>query len=66
MKTQFVTDDHGKKLAIILPITKYNKLIEELEDAEDVKRYDAVKSRNEKSIAMEDAFKMIEELRKAK
>jgi hypothetical protein len=26
MKTQFVTDDHGKKLAVILPIKDYEKI----------------------------------------
>jgi hypothetical protein len=66
VRTQFVTDDNGKKLAIILPMNEYNKLIEELEDVEDVKRYDAVKARKEKSIPMAEAFKMIDELRKAK
>jgi hypothetical protein len=66
MRPQFVTDDNGKKLAIILPMSAYNKMIEELEDIEDVKRYDAVKARNEKSIPMDEAFKMIDELRKVK
>jgi len=43
MKTQFVTDDHGKKLAVILPIKDYQKMVEELEDIEDILLYDQAK-----------------------
>jgi hypothetical protein len=66
MKTQFVTDDHGNKLAVILPIREYNKMVEELEELEDIKLYDEAKKSNEPSIPIDDAFKMIEAKRKAK
>ncbi len=36
METQFLTDDKGNRTAVLLPIKKYNKLIEKLEDLEDV------------------------------
>lgn len=49
MKTQFVTDDDGKKLAVILPINDYKKIIEELEDLEDVKLYDKAKKEDDGS-----------------
>ncbi len=67
MKTQFVTDDHGKKLAVILPIKDYEKIMEDLEDLEDVRLYDEVKKNdNGERIPMEEAFKMIEAKRKKK
>lgn len=47
MKTQFVTDDHGKKLAVILPIKDYQKMIEELEDLEDIRLYDEAKKEDD-------------------
>ncbi len=47
MKTQFVTDDHGKKLAVILPIKDYEKMIEELEDLEDIRLYDEAKKEDD-------------------
>lgn len=31
MKTQFVIDDYGKKLAVILPIKDYNKMVDDVE-----------------------------------
>lgn len=47
MKTQFVTDDHGKKVAVILPIKDYQKMIDELEDVEDVRQYDRAKKEDD-------------------
>ena len=51
MKTQFVTDDRGEKLAVILPIKKYYKMLDELEEIEDIRLYDEVKARQEESIS---------------
>lgn len=31
MKKQYITDDDGNKVAVIIPINEYNKLIETLE-----------------------------------
>ena len=66
MRTQFVTDDHGKKLAVILHIREYNKMLDDLEELEDIKLYDEAKKSNEPSIPIDDAFKMIEAKRNAK
>ena len=43
MKTQFITDSNGKKVAVILPINDYQKILEELEDLEDIRLYDEAK-----------------------
>ena len=67
MKTQFVTDDNGKKLAVILPMKNYQKMIADLEDQEDVRLYDeAKKSDTGERIPMQEAFKRIEAKRKKK
>jgi len=60
MRTQFVTDDHGKKIAVILPIKEYNKMIDDLED---IQRYDAAKKGDQEFIDAEQAFSEIEEKR---
>lgn len=57
METQFITDDHGKKLAVILPIKQYQKMLEDLEEMEDIKLYDSVKARNEPAIPFEEYLK---------
>ena len=63
MRTQFVTDDHGKKLAVILPIKDYNKMIDDLEDMEDLKLYDKAKQQKQEFIDADQAFKEIEKKR---
>jgi len=63
MSTQFVIDDHGKKLAVILPIREYNKMLDDLEELEDIKLYDAAKKGKQEFIDAEQAFKEIEEVR---
>ncbi len=56
---QFITDNTGKKLAVVLPIKEYNKLIEELEDLDDVKEFDKVKREDDGSrITMDDYIKI--------
>lgn len=66
MKTQFITDNHGKKLAVILPINEYNKMVEDLEELEDIKLYDAAKKGKQEFIDAEEAFKEIEKKRERK
>lgn len=63
MSTQFVTDDHGKKLAVILPIKEYNKMVDDLEELEDIKLYDAAKKGKQEFIDAEEAFREIEKKR---
>ena len=65
METQFLTDEKGNRTAVLLPIKKYNKLIEKLEDLEDVRLYDEAKREDDGyRVPLEEAFKIIEEKRK--
>ena len=61
MNPQFVTDSHGKKLAVILPINDYHKMISELEDLEDLKLYYKAKQGHQEFVDAEQAFREIEE-----
>nr|WP_315149237.1 hypothetical protein [uncultured Flavobacterium sp.] len=66
METQFLTDEKGKRTAVVMPIEKYNKLIEKLEDLEDVRLYDEAKRDDDGyRISIDEAFKIIEEKRKS-
>ena len=64
--TQFITDNSGKKLAVVLPIKDYNKLIEELEDLEDAREFDKAMNRKQEFIPLEQAVEEIEKNRKKK
>jgi hypothetical protein len=65
MGTQFLTDEKGKRTAVVLPIEKYNKLMEHLDDLEDVRLYDEAKREDDGTrISIDEAFKIIEAKRK--
>jgi hypothetical protein len=58
MDTQFLTDAKGNRTAVVLSIKKYNKLIEKLEDLEDVRLYDEAKREDDcYRISFEDYMK---------
>lgn len=66
MKTlhpQYITDNKGKKISVILPLEEYTKILEELEDLEDIRLYDKAKAEdNGERISFDDYLKQ----RKAK
>ena len=47
---QFITDSRGRKISVVLPVRDYQNILEELEELEDIRLYDAVKARNEDRI----------------
>ena len=51
---KFITDNTGKKLAVVLTIKEYRKLIEKLEDLEDIKAFDKAMKRKQEFIPLED------------
>lgn len=61
---QYITDDKGKKLSVVLPIAEFKSIMEELEELEDIRLYDEAKaSDTEPGLSMEEAFKQIESKR---
>ena len=57
VKPQYITDENGKKISVILPVDEYERILQELEDADDVKLYDEVKHLNEPSTSFDDYVK---------
>ncbi len=60
METQYITKARGKKISVILPIKNYEKMLEMLEELEDIKAYDEAVSSNEEAIPAIEAFREIE------
>ena len=50
---QYITDKKGKKLSVVISISQYNQMMEEIEELEDIRLYDTVKARKEKTISFE-------------
>jgi hypothetical protein len=66
LRENFVVDAKGNRVGVFLPIKNYNKLIEELEDRDDIKAYDKAVSRKQEFIPLDQALKQIETSRKKK
>ena len=64
MKRRFITDDNGKKLAVILPMKEHAKMVEHLEELEDIKLFDKAKKGKQHFKDAKDVFMEIEEKRK--
>ena len=43
MKTQFVTDRQGKKVAVLISMRDYKKMIDEMEKLDDIRTFDKAK-----------------------
>jgi PHD/YefM family antitoxin component YafN of YafNO toxin-antitoxin module len=61
---QFVTDNGGKKIAVVLSIKDYKKMLEGLEELEAIRAYDAAKAAHEKPVPYDKARARIERRRK--
>ena len=63
---QYIIDNKGKKVSVVLSIKEYQKIMEELEELEDIRLYDESMADKGPSIPADKAFKLIEAKRKKK
>lgn len=49
----YITTIKGKKLSVVLSLGDYKKLLEAKEELDDIRLYDAVKSKNEPLVSLE-------------
>ncbi len=54
--TQFLTNEKGEKVAVVIGIEEYEKILEELEDLEDIRAYDQAIAAGETPIPFEQAI----------
>jgi PHD/YefM family antitoxin component YafN of YafNO toxin-antitoxin module len=60
---QFVVNERGEKVAVVLSIEEYEKILEELEDLDDIRAYDEAKASGETPIPLEEALARIKKSR---
>ncbi len=65
MRNQFITNDAGDKIAVILPIKDYEKMLDDLDEYACIKAYDKVKARKQEFVPADEMFKTVENKRKA-
>ena len=61
---QFVTDENGVRVAVMLDIKEYEELLEDLEDLQAVREYEEEKASGEKPIPLAQALDEIRRDRK--
>lgn len=54
--TQFLTNEKGEKIAVVISIEEYEKLMEELEDLEDIRAAEEARASGETPIPLEQAL----------
>jgi len=57
---EYIIDDSKKKKAVIIKIDEWEKIVEKLEELEDIESYDKEKSKMSEIIPFEQAIKEIE------
>jgi len=61
---RFLTNDKGERLAVVIEIEEYEKLLAELEDLHDIRAYDEAKASGEVPIPLDEAISEIKKKRK--
>jgi hypothetical protein len=56
---EFLVDTDGKRKAVIIPINEWKRLMEELEELDDIKAYDKAKASPSSPVPFEDAVRQI-------
>lgn len=61
LSKQYITDEEGRKIGVILPLETYNRMLEDLEEQEDIRLYRAAKNEKQTFFEAGEVFKDIEE-----
>lgn len=60
LKERYVTDERGDRVGVLLDIEEYERLLEEAEELECIREYDAAKTSGEEAIPLDQAITEIE------
>ena len=56
---QYLVDERGSRNAIVLPLADWQRVLEDLEDLDDIREYDEAKGRPSEPVAFEQAVREI-------
>jgi PHD/YefM family antitoxin component YafN of YafNO toxin-antitoxin module len=62
---QYVVNEKQQRVAGLLPVSEWERLMDELEELEDIRAYDAAKAKSQRSVPFEQAVREIEARRGA-
>ncbi len=58
---QFVVDESQRRQAVLLPLADWERIVEELDELDDIRAYDEAKSGSQEELPFEQAVREIEE-----
>ncbi|HEX3554412.1 MAG TPA: hypothetical protein VIA62_14405 [Thermoanaerobaculia bacterium] len=61
---RFLVDEDGRRVGVVLDIVEYKKLLEEVEELEAIRAFDAAKASGDEAIPFEQAVEEIEKSRR--
>ncbi len=59
-KEQYVIDQNGQRVSVVIDIKEYERLLEDLEELESIRAFDRAKASGEKGVPFESAPSEIE------
>jgi hypothetical protein len=62
-KENFIVDENGSRIGVVLDIADYRKLLEDLEELDAIRAYDEAKASGDDAIPFEEAISEIEQRR---
>ena len=57
---RFLVDEQGKRVAVVLDVTEYERLLAQAEELEAIRAYDAAKATADIAVPLDDALAQIE------
>ena len=64
LKERYIVDEQGNRISVVLDIADYQELLNQLEELECVRAYDAAKASRDQAVPFEQAVAEIESDRK--
>lgn len=61
VRERYVVDPEGKRVEVVLPIEDYESLLEDVEELEAIRAFDAAKESEDDAVPAEQAFAEIDE-----
>ena len=63
LQEQYLVDRAGKRVSVVLPLEQYYELLQELEELEAIRAYDAAKASKDELVPFAQAIAEIEKVR---
>jgi len=58
---QYVVDENQERKAVLLPLAEWESIVEELEELDDIRAYDAAKTGPQDAVPFEQAVREVED-----